>query len=90
MLGISFDTPEENKAFAEAESFPFRLLSDVDRKVGEAYGAVRAPDEQYANFAKRLTFLIDPAGVVRRTYAVSDVAAHPEQVLADIVAGAAH
>ena len=84
MLGISFDTPEENRAFAEAEGFPYRLLSDTDRKVGEAYGAVRAPDEQFANFAKRLTFLIDPAGVVRRTYAVSDVAAHPDEVLADI------
>ena len=46
MLGASFDTPEENKAFADAQSFEFRLLSDVDRAVGAAYEATRPPDDQ--------------------------------------------
>ena len=43
VLGASFDTVEENRAFAEAEDFGFRLLSDVDRTVGRAYEAAR-PD----------------------------------------------
>lgn len=84
MLGISFDAPEENKAFAEAEGFPYPLLSDEDRAVGMAYGAAREPEAQFAGFAKRLSFLIDPEGVVRRTYRVTDPATHPAEVLDDL------
>ena len=36
IVGISFDPPDKNKAFAQAENFPYRLLSDVDHAVGEA------------------------------------------------------
>jgi len=60
------------------------LLSDVDRTVGEAYGAKKGPDEQWADFANRYTFLIDPEGVVRKVYQVKDIAAHPDEVLEDI------
>jgi peroxiredoxin Q/BCP len=84
VLGASFDTPEENKAFADAESFGFRLLSDVDRSVGTAYGATRPPDDEYAAMPKRVSFLIDPDGVIRRTYEVKDTAAHADAVLADL------
>ncbi len=31
ILGASFDTPEENKAFAEKFDFPFPLLCDTKR-----------------------------------------------------------
>jgi hypothetical protein len=31
-----------------------------------------------------VTYLIDPAGVVRKIYAVTDPGAHPEEVLSDI------
>ena len=84
ILGISFDTPKENRAFAEKQKFPFRLLSDIERTVGEAYGAKKAPEDKYADFAKRLTFLIDPQGLIHKTYAVKDTTAHPEEVLADL------
>ena len=84
ILGISFDTPEENKAFAEAQGFSYRLLSDVDKSVGEVYGTKKAPDEQWADFANRYTFLIDPDGVVRKVYQVKDAGAHPDEVLEDI------
>ena len=84
MLGASFDAPEENKAFADAESFGFRLLSDADRTVGTAYGVTRPPDDQYASMPKRVSFLIDPDGVIRRTYEVKDTAAHADAVLADL------
>jgi peroxiredoxin Q/BCP len=84
VLGASFDTPEENRAFAEAESFAFPLLSDVDRAVGTAYGATRPPDDQYAAMPRRVSFLIDPDGIVRKTYEVTDPAAHADEVLADL------
>ena len=54
--------------------------------MGEVYGAKKKPDEQWADFANRLTFLIDPEGVVRKVYKVKDVAAHPDEVLEDIKA----
>ena len=84
ILGASFDTVEENRAFAEAQGFQYQLLSDVTREVGEAYGVKKGPDEQWADFPKRLTFLIDPDGIVRKVYEVADVASHPQQVLDDV------
>ena len=86
IVGASFDTPEDNKHFADAEGFPYRLLSDRDRSAGQAYGVAKGPDEQYADFPRRRSFLIDPDGVVRKIYDVTDTAAHPQQVLDDLIA----
>jgi peroxiredoxin Q/BCP len=83
LVGISFDVPEDNRAFAEQNGFPFRLLSDVDREVGRLYETARTPEESSPEFAKRRTYLIDPAGVIRKAYRVTDIPAHPEQVLED-------
>jgi peroxiredoxin len=84
ILGASFDTPAENLAFAKDQNFPYRLLSDVDRKVGAQYEVIRDPSEQYAQYARRYAYLIGPDGVIRRSYDVTDVAAHADAVLADI------
>jgi peroxiredoxin len=86
VLGASFDTSAENRAFAEAESFGFQLLSDVDRAVGRRYEAVRAPDAEYADFAMRIAYLIDPEGTIRRSYEVTDVDGFAGQVLDDLAA----
>jgi len=85
ILGASFDTVAENRAFADAQEFPYRLLSDTDRTVGRAYGVARADDDPYAPYPRRMSFLIDPAGTVRRVYDVTDVAVHADEVLADLV-----
>ncbi len=82
-MGVSFDTPEDNRGFAEQNGFPFRLLSDVTREVGRRYETVRGPDEQSPDFAKRRTYLIDPEGVIREAYRVTDIPAHPARVLED-------
>ena len=37
VVGISTDTVESHKGFAEKNSLPLRLLSDADRKVSEMY-----------------------------------------------------
>lgn len=50
----------------------------------------RPPDDRFPEFPRRLTFLIDPEGVVRKVYEVTDTAAHPEEVLADILSGSGH
>ena len=84
VLGASFDTPEENKAFCDAERFPFRLLSDTDRAVGRSYEVLRAPGEEYADYAKRIAYLIDPSGIIRRSYDVTDVEGFAATVLSDV------
>jgi thioredoxin-dependent peroxiredoxin len=84
ILGASFDTVEDNRAFAQAQGFGYRLLADTSREVGEAYGVKKPDDEQWADFPRRVTFLIDPQGIVQRIYQVTDVAANPEDVLGDI------
>lgn len=38
VVGISTDTVESHKGFAEKNELPLRLLSDPDRKVSEMYG----------------------------------------------------
>ena len=78
ILGMSFDSVEENRAFAEKFSFPFLLLSDPDRSIGSAYHA--APDSDREG-AKRVSYLIDPQGNIARAYAKVDVKIHADEVL---------
>lgn len=84
ILGASFDTTAENLAFARAQRLPYRLLGDVDRRVGAAYGVLRDPDDPLAAYPERFAYLIDPDGVIRRSYPVSDVSGFAELVLGDL------
>ena len=56
----------------------------MDRSVGAQYDAVKAPDEQYPDVPRRISYLIDPSGVIQRSYTVTDVAGHADEVLADL------
>ena len=56
----------------------------MERSVGEAYETKRHPDERSPDQAKRRTYVIDPEGVIRRAYRVTDIAGHPDEVLADL------
>jgi peroxiredoxin len=49
--------------------------------MGRAYGAARPDDHEYANWAKRVTFLIDPEGTVRGAWEVRDLQTHIQEVL---------
>ena len=79
MLGISFDTVEENRAFAEKFDFPYKLLCDTDRSMGLAYGAARTADEGYA---RRISYVIDESGKVLFVYQKVDPQEHLDTVLA--------
>lgn len=84
ILGASFDTVEDNRTFADNEHFPFQLLSDHERKVGPLYGAERPADDPHPEYARRVTYVIDPQGVVRKNYLVTDIGEHLDQVLQDV------
>ena len=84
VLGISFDPPAANDAFAQKFSFDFPLLSDEARTVGLAYGACTDASQETA---KRVSYLIGPDGRVRKSYGFDvkmDAAAHPAAVLQDL------
>ena len=83
ILGVSFDTVEENRAFAEKFDFPYPLLCDTERAIGVAYGAAESAD---ASHAKRISYLIDPEGVIAEVYGDVKPADHPGQVLEALAA----
>ena len=48
VVGVSFDSVEENRRFAEKFDFPFPLLCDTDKKIGIPYGAADSEKDEYA------------------------------------------
>ena len=77
VLGVSFDTPAENKDFAEKFSFNFPLISDTDRTIGTAYGA--NVDRQKG--AQRVGVVIDRDGTIKEWHARVDARAWPAEVV---------
>ena len=76
---MSFDTQEENAAFASKFDFPFPLLCDTDRALGMAYGACTAPSDEYP---RRITYVIDANGRVEQAIDTKDPAGQAAELLA--------
>ena len=81
VVGVSFDTPEDNAAFADKHQFGFPLLSDTGHAVAIAYGACSGRDARYPD---RVSFLIDEHGMIEKVYDQVDPRDHPARVLADL------
>ena len=58
-VGISGDTVDKQKQFADKHSFGYPLLSDADKKVATMFGVSRGLGPIKLRFAKRTTFVID-------------------------------
>lgn len=58
------------------------MLSDADHTVGKQYEVASGLGR--FGFAKRLAYLIDPSGVIRQAYEVTDLPGFADQVLADL------
>jgi peroxiredoxin Q/BCP len=86
VVGISVDTQESHRKFAEKYQLPFPLLADSDGLVARQYGALM--DWKVVRMAKRITFLITPAGRLHRVYEQVDPNRHAEEILA-VLANAA-
>jgi len=78
VVGVSTDSVERHKKFEERFNLPFELLADPDGKMTEAYGA----DGKI--FKKRVTFLIDPQGVIQKVYPSVKAGEHSAEVLDDL------
>jgi len=80
VLGVSYDSPKANAAFAEKYHLPFLLLSDSDRKLAKAVGAART----LLPVPKRISYLVGADGTVLVAYPSVDPAKHAGEVLADM------
>jgi peroxiredoxin Q/BCP len=83
LLGCSFDTVEDNAAFAKKFNLPYPLLCDIDREIGLAYGACESPN---AGYADRITYIIDEAGFISHAFDHVETRTHPVKVLEKIAA----
>ena len=66
VLGISPDTPEKQKKFADRDELPYPLLSDPERETLTAYGAY-GEKKLYGKVVQgviRSTFVIDADGLI--------------------------
>lgn len=86
VIGVSPDSVESHKKFAEKFDLPFILLSDVDKKVLEKYGVWKEKSMYGRKYmgVERTTVLIDEKGIVRKIYPKVKVKGHVEQVYSDL------
>lgn len=83
VVGLSEDDVASHKAFCKKHSFTIELLSDPEKKLLAALGVAQS-EWKGTMFWERSTFLVDPQGVVRKTYAKVDPNGHEQTLLADI------
>lgn len=78
VLGVSFDTVDDNRKFAEKFGFPYLLLCDPEAKIGAAYGAGDS------GFASRISYIIDEQGRIAHALPNVNPKTHTDEVLARI------
>ncbi len=78
IIGISRDSEATHRKFIEKQGLNFTLLSDVDHKVMEAYGAW-GEKKMYGKTTTgviRCTYIISPDGIIEKTYRKVNTATH--------------
>ena len=82
VFGVSLDSVESHKRFADKNNLPFSLLSDESGEVSKAYESLN----NFMSFksAKRNTFIIDPDGKIAKIYISVKPSTHSQMVLNDL------
>jgi len=76
VLGVSSDTLDSHKAFAQKYSLPFQLLDDSSHQLANAFGV-----PLMGNYAKRVTFVIDKAGKISKVFPNVNPEGHAQELL---------
>src|SRR5713101_3510571 len=82
ILGVSVQDEATHQKFCVKEGLGFKLLADTNYQVSSAYDSL--VNLGVAKLSSRHTFLIDPNGVVRKTYLNVNAEKHSAEVLADL------
>jgi len=85
VVGVSIDSQESHKRFAEKNSLPFPLISDSDKHLVEAFGVwgeKKMAGRTYMG-TYRTTFVIDENGIVERIIGPKEIKVkeHAKQIL---------
>jgi len=83
VLGVSNDDTASHQKFANKYELPFPLLSDVDKKVAEAYGVYKEKNmygKKYMGI-ERTTYVIGKDGKIKKIFPKVKVDGHVEEVL---------
>jgi peroxiredoxin Q/BCP len=86
VLGVSKDTVKDQAGFRSKYGLPFRLLSDPDARVCNAYGVIVEKNlyGKRTRGIERSTFVIDAQGRVAKVYRKVTIAGHARAVLGDV------
>ena len=86
IVGVSPDPERAQAKFKEKFGLPFTLLADTDHKAAEAYGVWKEKNMYGRKYMgiERTTFVIDPAGKIKKIFPKVRVEGHAEEVLAAI------
>ena len=76
VLGVSTDTQDSHKAFADKYSLPFKLLDDSSHTLVTAFGVPVS-----SGHAKRVTFVIDKDGKVSKVFPNVNPDGHATELL---------
>ncbi|TSC80085.1 MAG: peroxiredoxin Q/BCP [Parcubacteria group bacterium Gr01-1014_29] len=86
VFGISADSIERHKKFADKYKLPFTLLSDENKDTIKEYGVwakKKFMGREYMGIL-RTSFLINPKGVIMKIYENVKPDTHAEEVLKDL------
>jgi thioredoxin-dependent peroxiredoxin len=81
LVGVSRDSVESHRLFKEKYLIPFRLLSDVESRLCDAFGVIVEENIYGKNAIQRSTFLFDPSGTLLRVWPKVTVIGHADEVL---------
>jgi thioredoxin-dependent peroxiredoxin len=81
ILGISYDAPAENAAFAKKFNFNYPLLSDEDRSIAKAYGAY---DPKQHDYPRRNTYVIGADGKLEHVIEGVKPKFHAQELLSKV------
>jgi len=81
ILGISGDTVDSHKRFAEKQNLRFPILADTDHQVLKAYGTWKEKKRIGGLFStERSTFLVNPEGTIVAVWRKVKVFGHVAEV----------
>ena len=80
IVGVSFGSDADNKAFKEKAEYPYDLLTDNDKSASTIFGVVTSDTGN----PSRVSVLIAPDGSIAKTYDTVAPVEHADQVLADL------
>lgn len=83
VVGVSADDVASHKSFCDKFSFTIDLLADADHELLKAAG-VGQSEWKGTLYWDRTTFVIDPSGVLRKTYLKVKPDGHEQALLKDI------